>query len=268
MCPELRPRSLVLALGKDGNAYLVDRNDLGGITAPVGQANVFAGGNRGTSAVTYRTNEGTYFAFHNDAGGPIAAYRITETNPPLIVGAWRLSQSGRGSPWVTTPDGRRNSIVWVVGAQGDERLHGYDADTGEVIYAGGGADELMSGTRQWNTGIAARWRMYFAADNKVYAFKLPIATPTATRQLRQKGLQPRRQRQRRDRHGPRSLNQGRGRVQLRSAFSPDALLNQAGLRQAPQDLNPFRDKLSPDLVHADEDGRVFGWTNRDPAAES
>ena len=70
--------------------------------------------------------------------------------------------------------------MWVVGAQGDERLHGYDADTGEVIYAGGGADELMSGTRQWNTGIAARGRMYFAADNKVYAFKLPIPTPTPT----------------------------------------------------------------------------------------
>jgi hypothetical protein len=178
--PGATPSQLVLALGKDGNAYLVDRNNLGGITAPLAQANVFAGGNRGTSAVTYRTNEGTYFAFHNDAGGPLAAYRITETNPPLIVGAWRLSQSGRGSPWITTPDGRRNSIVWVVGAQGDERLHGYDADTGEVIYAGGGADELMSGTRQWNTGIAARGRMYFAADNKVYAFKLPIATPTPT----------------------------------------------------------------------------------------
>jgi hypothetical protein len=114
--PGATPSQLVLALGKDGNAYLVDRNNLGGITAPLAQANVFAGNNRGTSAVTYRTNEGTYFAFHNDAGGPLAAYRITETNPPLIVGAWRLSQSGRGSPWITTPDGRRNSIGWVVGA--------------------------------------------------------------------------------------------------------------------------------------------------------
>ena len=178
--PGATPSQLVLALGKDGNAYLVDRNNLGGISAPVAQANVFAGGNRGTSAVTYRTNQGTYFAFHNDTGGPIAAYRITETNPPMIVGAWRVSQSGRGSPWVTTPDGTRSCIVWVVGTQGDERLRGYDADTGEVIYAGGGNDELMSGTRQWNTGIAARGRMYFAADNKVYAFKLPLGTPTPT----------------------------------------------------------------------------------------
>ena len=35
-----------------------------------------AGINRGTSAVTYHTSQGTYFAFHNDAG-TIRAYKIT-----------------------------------------------------------------------------------------------------------------------------------------------------------------------------------------------
>lgn len=167
----------MLALGKDGKAYLVDRNNLGGITAPVAQANVFASGNRGMSAVTYRTTRGTYFAFHHD-GGSILAYRVTATNPPTIVGAWSVSQNGRGSPWVTTTDGRNNFIVWVASTQGDQRLRGYDADTGAVIYGGGGANEVMSGTRQWNTGIVARGRIYFAADNKVYAFKLPRPGPT------------------------------------------------------------------------------------------
>ena len=38
----------------------------------------------------------------------------------------------------------------------------------------------MTGTRQWNTGIAARGRIYFTADNRVYAFRLPTATPTPT----------------------------------------------------------------------------------------
>ena len=37
-------------------------------------------------------------------------------------------------------------------------------DTKAVVYAGGGANELMTGTRQWNTGIVARGRIYFAAD--------------------------------------------------------------------------------------------------------
>jgi hypothetical protein len=44
--------------------------------------------------------------------------------------------------------------------------------------------------------------------------------------------------------------------------------NNRSLREAPQDLNPFRDRLSSGLVHADEDSRVLGWINRDTRAES
>ena len=63
--PGATPSQLVLALGKDRNAYLINRNSLGGITAPVAQANMISGAtNRGTSAVTYHTSQGTYFAFH------------------------------------------------------------------------------------------------------------------------------------------------------------------------------------------------------------
>ena len=179
--PGATPSQLVLALGKDGNAYLINRNNLGGITAPVAQANV-GGINRGTSAVTYHTSQGAYFGFHNDLGGAISAYKVTATSPPTIVSGWSVGQSGTGSPWVTTTDGTNNFIVWVVGtgSSGDHRLHGYNADTGAVIYAGGGDNELINGTRQWNTGMVARGRIYFGADNKVYAFTLPAGTPTPT----------------------------------------------------------------------------------------
>jgi outer membrane protein assembly factor BamB len=100
----------------------------------------------------------------------------------MIVFAWSQHQTGRGSPWVTATDRADNTIVWVAGTtqQGDQRLHGYDGDTGAEIYAGGGANELMTGTRQWNTGMVARGRIYFGADNKIYAFKLPTGTPTPT----------------------------------------------------------------------------------------
>src|SRR5437773_10355738 len=73
--PGATTSQLVLALGKDSNAYLINSNNLGGITAPVAQANV-SGTNKGTSAVTFHTSQGTYFGFHNDAGS-IAARRIT-----------------------------------------------------------------------------------------------------------------------------------------------------------------------------------------------
>jgi outer membrane protein assembly factor BamB len=176
--PGATPSQLALALGKDGNAYLVNRNNLGGISAPVAWANV-DGVIKGQSAATYRTNQGTYFVFR-DATSAVSAYRITATNPPSIVPAWSVSQTGKGSPWVTTTNGTNNVIVWVVGAEGNQRLHAYDGDTGAVIYGGGGPDELMAGTRKWNTGIVARGRIYFAADNKVYAFTVPTGTPTPT----------------------------------------------------------------------------------------
>jgi hypothetical protein len=177
--PNATPSHLVLALGKDGNAYLVNRDNLGGIAGPVVSAGV-DGTMRGQSSATYTTAQGTYFVFRADGGSQIKAYRITATNPPSIVPAWTASQSGQGSPWVTMTNNTNNAIVWVVGAQGDNRLHGYNGDTGAVVYAGGGANELMTGTRKWNSGIVARGSIYVANDNKVYAFRVPTGTPTPT----------------------------------------------------------------------------------------
>ncbi len=175
--PGANPSQLVLATGKDSNAYLLNRNNLGGITAPVAQLSV--GFTIGQSSATYHTAQGTYFVFRT--GSTLKAYKITPTTPPTIVFAWSVSQTGSGSPWVTTTDGTNDAIVWVVGAQGDQRLHGYNGDTGAVVYAGGGANELMTGTRKWNSGIAARGSIYVANDNRVYAFRIPSGgTPTPT----------------------------------------------------------------------------------------
>src|SRR5882724_9202799 len=59
--PGATPSQLVLALGKDRNASLLNRNNLGGITAPVAQLSV--GFTIGQSSATYRTAQGTYFVF-------------------------------------------------------------------------------------------------------------------------------------------------------------------------------------------------------------
>jgi len=173
--PGADPSQLVLATGKDGNAYLLNRNNLGGIAAPVAQLSV-GGGLLGQSSATYTTSQGTYFVFRS-GGSTLKAYKITPTSPPTIVSAWSVSQSGQGSPWVTTTDGTNNAIVWVVGAQGDGKLYGYNGDTGAVIYAG---TDVMTGTRKWNSGMVARGSIYVANDNKVYAFRVPAGTPTPT----------------------------------------------------------------------------------------
>ena len=166
--PGATPEKLVVALGKDGNAYLLDRANLGGIGAPLAQSHV-GSGTIIQAAAAYHTSQGTYIAFRRSSS-QMTAFRITATDPPTIATGWTVAQSGRGSPFVTSTDGTNDVIVWVVGSEGDQRLHGYDGDTGSPIYAGGGANELMTGTRRFNTGIAARGRIYVANDGKVYAF--------------------------------------------------------------------------------------------------
>jgi hypothetical protein len=176
--PGATPSQLVLALGKDGKAYLLNRNNLGGISAPVASATLPTAV-RGQSVAAYHTSQGTYFAFHTEDNA-VAAYKVIPTNPPAMVKAWSMSQTGLGSAWVTSTDGTNNMMVWVAGGEGDQRLHAYNADTGAVMYAGGGANEFMSGIRKWNTGIVARRRIYYPADNKIYAFTMPTGTPTPT----------------------------------------------------------------------------------------
>jgi hypothetical protein len=187
--PGATPSHLVVALSKDRHAYLVNRDNLGGISAPIDESQV-ASSTIVQAAVTYRTEQGTYVAFraNNDGNTVLSAFRITATNPPTIDSAsgWDVNRpsGGCGSPFATSTDGTNNMIVWVVGTedhqtQGDQRLHGYDGNTGAAIYDGGGPNELMAGTHYYSTtGIAARGRIYVAGDNKVYAFQVPEPTPT------------------------------------------------------------------------------------------
>jgi Cohesin domain/Dockerin type I domain len=183
--PGATPSQLVVAFGKDRNAYVLNRNNLGGIAAPVAQANGVSSSAIIQAACTYRTSLGTYVAFRGSS--TIGFLRINPTNPPTITTLPSVSQNGRGSPFVTTTDGVNNAIVWAVGAESTHRLMGYNGDTGAIVYGGGGTNELMTGDRRFNTGIAARGSIYFAGDNKVFAFRLaggstptPTATPTNT----------------------------------------------------------------------------------------
>jgi len=180
--PGATPSALVVAIGKEKMAHLLDRSNLGGITAEIASL-VISDTALIQAAATYRTAQGTYVAFRYNSN-TVATFRITATSPPTIdFPVWGSvnNQSGCGSPFVTSTDGTNNTIVWAVGASGDQRLHGYDGDTGAVVYSGGGVHELMAGTHSYSTtGIAARGRIYVATDNKVYKFNVPGGAPTPT----------------------------------------------------------------------------------------
>ena len=171
------PSKLVVGLGKDGNMYLLDRSNLGGIGKQVAVKRV-ASGVIINAAAAYTTAKGTFVAFRgagvgcpNGAAGDLVGVQITPANPPGINVVWCATQNGRGSPMVTTTDGTSEAVVWGIGAENDNRLHGFDGETGAVIFNGGNVNDQMSQVRRFNTAIAARGRIYVAADNQLYAFK-------------------------------------------------------------------------------------------------
>jgi hypothetical protein len=173
-------QSFILALGKDGRAYLLDRNDLGGIGGSVATEAITQQPIRTASAV-YPVGSGAFVAFQ--AGGArcptrgsdrgtdndLVVLKISTGDRPSISAAWCGNAHGRGSPIVTTTDGHSAPIVWTVGAEGDNRLHGFRGDTGEPL-SPRGAGPTMAGLHHFQTLIATRDRLYIGADSRIYAF--------------------------------------------------------------------------------------------------
>jgi outer membrane protein assembly factor BamB len=170
--PGATPANLVVALGKDGNAYLLNQANLGGVSSPLAKLSV-SSVSIIQAAATYQTTNGTYVVF--SANSQLTALRLGAANPPTLSKVWTASFNGRGSPFVTSTDGTNNVLVWVVGCEGDDRLHAFDGNTGAVIYSGGGASDAMGDIRRFNAGIVAHGHIYVAGDNQLYSFTLPVA---------------------------------------------------------------------------------------------
>jgi hypothetical protein len=168
-----RPSKLVVGLGKDGKIYLLERGRLGGVGGQVA-ARAVASGPIITAAAAYATPRGTYVVFHGEGkgcpkgqSGDLTAVRIAPGSPPSARVAWCARQRGRGSPMVTTTDGQSEAVVWSVGAEGDDRLRGFDGDTGEVLYE---SREPLGRVRRFQTPILAGGRIFVAVEGGVKAF--------------------------------------------------------------------------------------------------
>lgn len=173
--PAFTPSQLVLAFGKDGNVFALDRNNLGGIG---GQKAVLHAMNgqivNASAAVT--TPAGTFVTMHGrnatalgcpTGSGDLATVKLSGTR---IAMAWCANNGGQGSPIITTTDDRGSeAIVWTAGAAGTNKLHAWDAATGAVVFNGG--VDTFAAVRQFISPIAVKGRIIVAGDNKVYAFK-------------------------------------------------------------------------------------------------
>jgi hypothetical protein len=164
---------LILALGKDRKAYLLERDDLGGIGGQLAGATV-SDIRIMTSPAAYPVGNDIFVAFQAPGtqcpgpgkGNGLTVLKISGVSLPKMNTAWCGGLSGRGSAIATTTDGHSNPIVWILGAEGDNRLHGFRGDTGEPIVT----SEPLSGLRHFQTLIATQDRLYVGADGRVYAF--------------------------------------------------------------------------------------------------
>lgn len=183
--PGASPSALAVALGKNGVAYLHDRYNLGGIGTGDGingEGLYSARVNSGqiiTAPATYTAPTGQYVVFTSYSGagvgcpgsaGTLVSLAINATTPPSFNVAWCANNLGRGAPMVTTTDGTSDPIVWSVGSESSNRLRAFNAETGEVLFDGGGSNELMTTVRRFQTPIAVNGRIFVAADNELYAF--------------------------------------------------------------------------------------------------
>jgi len=166
-------KALLLALGKDRKAYLLDRDDLGGIGGELAAAAV-AARRIITAPAAYPAPDGVFVALQAEGaqcpagsdGNGLVALKIRAQPQPGVSTAWCASVRGAGAPIVTTTDGHSEPIVWMLGAEGDGRLHGLRGDTGEPLVAG----PPLAGLRHFQTLIATPDRLYVAADGTIYAF--------------------------------------------------------------------------------------------------
>ncbi len=164
---------LLLALGKDGKAYLLDRADLGGIGHALAVQHV-ADGPIITAPASWPAGREVMVAFQGRAascpgGGEragVIALGIDGGPPASMRVAWCAPLDGQGTAIVTTSNGHADPIVWITGAGGDARLHGFRGDTGQVLFDGG----RMAGLRRFGTILGAEGRLYVAGDGRVYAF--------------------------------------------------------------------------------------------------
>jgi hypothetical protein len=205
LATESGSQHLILALGKDGRAYLLDRANLGGIGGSLAVEKVSKDPIR-TALAAYPATDGVLAAFpgrgidcppmpstglqssvvhflqnskwprigrlvdkllktEDDA---LTALKIRPGSPPTIATSWCGRLRGAGSPIVTTTDGHSDPVVWIVGAEGDNQLHGFRGDTGDPLF--NGSADTLHGLHHFQSLIASENRLYVSADGQIYAF--------------------------------------------------------------------------------------------------
>ncbi|MGA7539137.1 MAG: PQQ-binding-like beta-propeller repeat protein [Steroidobacteraceae bacterium] len=167
-------RHLMIGAGKDGNLYVVNRDDMGkfslsgdGIWQQLD--GLFPGGI--FSSPAYFNGE----VYYGDVGGTLKAFSVTDAKLSNVP----ASQTSTQFPYPgTTPavsaNGTSNGIVWAVENSDPAVLHAYDAtDLTHELYnsnqASGGADQFGAGNK-FITPTIADGMVFLGTPNSVAIF--------------------------------------------------------------------------------------------------
>ncbi len=203
--PSMTPSALVLAQGKDGNLYLLRRDDLGGIATPgrpanVGSINLFTDSGKIINAAASATADGTTYVVVRPNGfgtqsnstacpgtpGDIVVVKLDPTAPQKMSVAWCGSSAGVGSPSITTSNGNDDALVWVfsansgngpisasrpdaTGQSGLGTLFAWNLATGAPVLSG--RTQPIQHVRSLTTPIAVHGRIFVGGDGQLHAFK-------------------------------------------------------------------------------------------------
>jgi outer membrane protein assembly factor BamB len=173
-------QKLAFQVSKDNDAYLVDRQNLGGIGGSIADRRVSTRGIITTPTV-YKKDDYALVTFQAPGSNcpassgkqpELTTLAVRAGSSPSISTAWCATLSGNkplrqlGAPIVTTTNGSSDPVVWILGAEDDNRLYAFQGETGEMLFQ----SDPLSGLHRFQSLIATEDKIYVAGDGNVYAF--------------------------------------------------------------------------------------------------
>ncbi len=165
----------LLQFGKDGNAYVLNRDNLGGMDGAILVQQVSS-----TAIIDgpahYSAVDGVLVAVEGtgtNCPAPMSStglvmLKVSDEPAPSISTVWCASLMTNASPLITTSDGHSDPVVWETASQSDKMLHAFAADTGTVLLSGTGV--RMNGLQNFTTILAAQNRLFVGAGTSIYVF--------------------------------------------------------------------------------------------------
>jgi hypothetical protein len=177
--PGATPSKLVAAVAKNGQFYVVNSQNLGGMGGSVinyKATNSAANGGNSvrTAMASYQTPMGRYVVFNGGApicngkgDGSIMSVLIKPGAPPTATTAFCASGGTNTSPITTSTDGTNDVVIWYMS---NGKLMGADGDTGATIFNGGTGN--CGDVRRWTSPIAANGRIVVGANGKLCSWSV------------------------------------------------------------------------------------------------